>query len=37
VIVLDTDLSDDRHSETSTISILCRKQAASFFFRCSMQ
>ena len=31
-ILLDTELSDDRHSETTAISILCSKQAASLFF-----
>jgi len=30
--VLDTELSDDSHSKTTAIPILCSKQAASFFF-----
>jgi len=29
--VLDSELSDDRHSETTAIKILCSKQAASLF------
>ena len=31
--VLDSELSDDRHSETTAIKILCSKQAASLFSR----
>jgi len=30
--VLDSELSDDRHSKTTAIKILCSKQAASVFF-----
>jgi len=32
VVILDTELSDGRHSETTAIPILYSKQAASLFF-----